>query len=208
MRPPFLPSAVFAATTMLLAMDPASTPQVDRAYLGGQLVALRFAPPQTKREKAFLMGPWIFGAKIAMPAKGSADKPHDRRLNLYIVSPGAMNDAAASDDFDHTVIINARPETDGIETEFDVYYAVVLDPQLRIELRSERELLLATQEEFVPGDLFDLNDVPSAAFLSAVLQIDSLAGLRRFRKPNGAMPRVAIVPAGFALRAAVAEYTQ
>jgi hypothetical protein len=92
--------------------------------------------------------------------------------------------------------------------EFDVYYALLLDPRLRIDVKSERELLLATQEDFVPGDLFEFDDLPSADFLRSVMQIGAVSDLRRFRKRNGALPRVAIVPAGFALRAAVAEYTQ
>src|SRR5688572_7239760 len=107
------------ATVALFAAEPAPSPQVNRAYLEGQLVSIQFAQPQGKRERAFMIGPWRFGAKVTAPAKGAADKPHDKRLNLYIVSPGAQNDAAASDDFDHTVIVNAKPQVEGTETEFD-----------------------------------------------------------------------------------------
>ncbi len=198
---------VSALVATLFAAEPAPSPQVSRAYLEGQLVAIQFAQPQSKREPLFTLGPWRFGAKVSGPSKGAPDKPHDRRLNLYIVSPGSQNDIAASNDFDHTVIINAKP-TEEAETEFDVYYAVVLDPQLKIDAKSEQELILATQEEFLPGDLFEFDDIPSSDFLASVMQIESLGDLRRFRKRNGSMPRVAIVPAGFALRATVAEYTQ
>ena len=198
---------VSALVVTLFAAEPAPSPQVNRAYLEGQLVAMQFAQPQSKRERAFTVGPWRFGAKVSGPVKGEPDKPHDKRLNLYIVSPGSQNDIAANDDFDHTVIINAKPPEDA-ETEFDVYYAVVLDPRLKIDVKSEQELILATQEEFLPGDLFEFDDIPSADFLASVMQIESLADLRRFRKRNGAMPRVAIVPAGFALRATVSAYTQ
>jgi hypothetical protein len=195
--------SMLAAT--LCAAEPEATPQINRAYLEGQLLSIQFAQPQGKRERTFMLGPWRFGAKVVMPAKGAADKPHDKRLNLYIVAPGSQNDSAGADDFDHTVIINAKPQVDGAETEFDVYYAVVLDPRLKMDDKSESELILSAQEEFMPGDLFEFDDLPSADFLSAVMQIESVGDLRRFRKRNGAFPRVAIVPAGFALRAAVGE---
>jgi hypothetical protein len=193
---------------MLFAAEPPLSAPINRAYLEGQLVSIAFHQPETKRERAFAIGPWRFGAKVTAPAKGAPDKPHDKRLNLYIVAPGSQNAMAANDSFDHTVLINAKPQADGAEMEFDVYYALVLDPRLRIDVKSERELLLATQEDFVPGDLFEFDDLPSADFLRSVMQIGAVSDLRRFRKRNGALPRVAIVPAGFALRAAVAEYTQ
>jgi hypothetical protein len=197
--------STMAAAAILFAAEPPPVPQINRAYLEGQLVSIAFTQPQTKRERAFAIGPWRFGAKVSMPAKGAPDKPHDKRLNLYIVAPGSQHNTAASGDFDHTVIINAKPQVDGTGTEFDVYYAVVLDPRLRMDVKTERELLLATQEEFVPGDLFEFDDLPSAGFLSSVMHIESLPELRRFRKRNGALPRVAIVPAGFALRATVSD---
>ena len=196
---------VSALIATVFAAEPAPSPQVNRAYLEGQLVATQFAQPQSKRERVFALGPWRFGAKVDAPFKGTPDKPHDRRLNLYIVAPGSQNNIPSNDGFDHTVIINAKPQTADAETEFDVYYAVVLDPRSKTDVKSEQELILATQEEFVPGDLFEFEDMPSAAFLRSVMQIDALADLRRFRKRNGALPRVAIVPAGFALRARVGE---
>jgi hypothetical protein len=197
--------SVMTATVVLFAAEPAPSPQVNRAYLEGQLVSIQFAQPQGKREGAFMIGPWRFGAKVTSPAKGAPDKPHDKRLNLYIMAPGSQNDVATSDDFDHTVIVNAKPLADGAEAEFDVYYAVVLDPRYTIDVKSELDLLVATQEEFRPGDLFEFGDVPSADFLRTAMQIESLADLRPFRKRNGAMTRVIIVPAGFALRAVVTE---
>jgi hypothetical protein len=165
----------------------------------GEPVGIDFAPPQGK-ERAYALGPWRFGAKLRKPAAGKPDKPHDRRLNLYIVVPGTQNQSAASE-FDHNLIINGKPTDPDAEAEFDVYWAIVLDPKLRMDLRQERDLLIAAQEVFVPGDLFEFDDLAGAAFLRAILKKESLADLRVYRKAPGSLPRVIIVPAGFAMRA-------
>ena len=85
--------------------------------------------------------------------------------------------------------------------ELDVYWAVVLDPNFNRDLRDEIELLVAAQQEFTPGDLFELDDIPGAAFLRQVLKINSIAGLDPYRRKNGALPHLIVVPAGFAIEA-------
>jgi hypothetical protein len=177
--------------------------RVTMALLEGQMLTIRFTQPQGK-ERPYTLGPWRFGAKVQAPSAGRPDKPHDRRLNLYIVAPGTQNQSSA-DEFDNNVIINSKPVTDGVDAEFDVYWAVVLDPNLRKDLRQERDLLIAAQEEFTPGDLFEFDDLMDPEFLRSVLKVESVFDLRRYRKPGGALPRVVIVPAGFALRASVAD---
>jgi hypothetical protein len=192
--------------TFAFAAEPTAESRVTHAYLESVPVPIEFVQPQGKT-RPFALGPWRFGAKVTSPAKGTPEKPHDKRLNMYIVVPGAQQRSAIADDFDHTLIINAKSPAEGAETEFDVYYAVVLDPNLRAEVNTETKLLLAAQEDFRPSDLFALEDVPCARFLGRVLHIDSIADLRRFRKRNGSLPRLAILPAGFALRAVVGTAT-
>jgi hypothetical protein len=176
---------------------------VSSALLEGQAVAIRFVQP-SGHEKPFALGPWRLGARVRAPIAGSPNKPHDQRLNLYVVAPGTQNQSALASEFDHNLIINALPSGDR-ESEYDVYWAILLDPRLEKDLRLERDLLIAAQEEFVPGDLFEFDDLKAADFLRLMLKAEALSDLRRYRKKNGSLPRVLIVPAEFALRARIAE---
>ncbi|MGH9492706.1 MAG: hypothetical protein ACRD2K_04325 [Terriglobales bacterium] len=182
----------------LWAGTPTADPpaQVATAYLRNQLVTFSLAPPE-QGQQPFSIGPWQFGARV------SDRKPRDKRLNLYLVAPGTQHHAEGWEDFDHNDIINALPP-EGAVVEWDVYWAIVLDPALRQDLRSEQELIVKAQEGFVPGDLFEFQDVPGQAFLRTFLNIDSLAGLAPYRLKDGQLPRVIIVPAGFAIRASAA----
>lgn len=171
--------------------------QVSTAYLRGQLVNFNLAPLE-KGQQPFTIGPWRF------PARVSDRKPRDHRLNLYLVAPGTQHHAEDYPEFDHNDIINALPP-EGAVVEWDVYWAIVLDPSLREELRGEQELIVEAQRGFVPGDLFEFQDVPGQAFLRTFLSVDSLDGLVRYRLKDGHLPRVIIVPAGFAIRASAAE---
>jgi len=63
---------------------------------------------------------------------------------------------------------------------------------------------MSAQQEFTPGDLFEFDDIPGAAFLR-FLGISSLRDLEQYRRPNGKLPQLIIVPAGFAVRATVGE---
>ncbi len=89
--------------------------------------------------------------------------------------------------------------------EWDLYWAIVLDPALRDDLRNERDLLVAEQSSFMPGDLFEFNDIPGRSFLRNLLKIDSLSGLARYRRKNDSLPRLIIVPSGFGVRGTVEE---
>jgi hypothetical protein len=86
---------------------------------------------------------------------------------------------------------------------WDVYWALVLDPALKLDFTGERELLLAAQEEFLPDQIATLEDLPAVGFLRTYLHIDSLAGLDSYRREDGTLPRVIMVPAGMAVRASV-----
>ena len=142
--------------------------------------------------KPVTVGPWKLGPRVLDP------KPRDKRLNLYIVAPGTQYRLEAADDFDHNAIINALPEA-GKSREFDVYWALVLDPRLHTDFRSERDLIIAAQASFTPGDLFEFSDAPAEAFLRGALKLDSLEDLQPYRNRNHTLPRVIIVPAGFAI---------
>jgi hypothetical protein len=169
--------------------------QIDSAYFEGKLVKFSI-PPLEKGQRGFSLGPWQFGARIADP------KPRDKRLNLYLVAPGRQHEAEGFDQFDHNDVLNALPEA-GKVVEWDVFWAVVLDPKLKADLRNEHDLLEHAQRRFVPGDLFEFDDIPGREFLREFLKIDSLAGLEKHRGRDRSLPRLIIVPAGFAVRASV-----
>jgi hypothetical protein len=176
--------------------------QIDSAYFEGRLVNFQI-PPLEKGQRAFTLGPWQFGARIA------DSKPRDKRLNLYLVAPGKQHEAEGFDQFDHNDVINALPD-DGKLFEWDVFWAFVIDPKLKADLTNEHQLLEQAQRRFVPGDLFEFNDIPGRDFLRAFLKIDSLAKLEKHRGRNRSLPRLIILPAGFAVHASVevAETTE
>lgn len=188
-------AAVAAATLMFagpLAQEPARP-----TYLNGEPVDFVIAQPAAK-EKAATVGPWKLGARAG------ESKLHDRRLNLYIVIPGddfrAESEAQAI--YDHNRVISMRPKDDG-EAEYDVWWAIALEPRLYKDFRSEDELLAAAQKRFRPGDLFEVKDAPGAGFLREVLKIDTLAELRMHGRRDGTLPQMLIVPAGFAVRGSI-----
>ncbi len=194
-------AALVGCAAALWAGTPGAEPPnpVATAYLRNQLVTFNLAPLE-KGQQPFSVGPWSFGARV------SDLKPRDKRLNLYLVAPGALHRADGFEEFDHNDVINALPP-EGAVVEWDVYWVIVLDPALKEELRSEQELIVEAQKGFVPGDLFEFQDVPGQAFLRTFLSLDSLDDLASYRLQNGQLPRVIIVPAGFAVRAIAAEPT-
>jgi len=145
----------------------------------------------------FRFGPWQYGAR------SSDGKPDDKHPNLYIVVPGSQHHSDAMPQFDHTTIINTLAKQE--EAHFDVYWAIVLDPDLKQEIRDERQLLIETQNLFSPGEKFALGDVPGREVLTRNLKIQSITELDRFRRIDGRLPRVAIVPARVSVRATVTD---
>lgn len=198
-----------AIATLAIATLSASVQQtVNSAFLNGEEVAIHFELADSTRKSAnYTLGPWRFGAKIKDVRKGTPEKPQDLRLNAYIVVPGTAHANPDDTGFNHNLVINALPP-EGKSSEYDVYFVLVLDPSLQADIRSEREILRATQARFTPNDLFELEDAPSVAVLKNILKIESTPDLQRFRKKgrkktidDGTLPRMVIVPAGFALRA-------
>ncbi len=143
------------------------------------------------------MGPWNLGERVA------EDKPIDKRLNLYFVSPGLQYRAPGKSEYDHNLVVN-KYTVDGKPREWDIFWCFILDPALRPDLRSERELLLGKHQTFRPATLFEFKDIPSHALMAERISIKSMADLRRFRRTNGSLPRLLIVPARLAVRATAA----
>ena len=82
----------------------------------------------------------------------------------------------------------------------------VLDPHVRDDITTERELLVLAQQRWLPGDLFEFDDVPAADALRELSQADHVTDLWQWhrKKKDDTLPRVVIMPAGFAVRGALA----
>jgi hypothetical protein len=183
--------AVGVCAGALLGASPAPEPRsLESAYLDGEAVRLEVADGP----KPATVGPWRLGARVLDP------KPRDQRLNLYIVVPGTQYHLDGAEDYDHNAIINALP-LEGKAREYDVYWALALDPHLRADFRNERDLIVTAQARFTPGDLFEFDDIPADFFLRTFLKLDSLPELEKFRRRDRSLPRLIIVPAGFAISA-------
>jgi hypothetical protein len=169
--------------------------QINSAYYRGQQVKLTLDGLMSAKSTARL-GPWVLGTRL------KDGRPHDSRKNLYVVFPGVQYHNDAWPDYDLNSVINSLPDTEE-SLEWDVYFALVLDPSVQDDFRDERDLVLAGQASFQPADLIEFDDIPASNFLRAAMKIDGMAGLARFRHKNGMLPRVAILPAGFAIRATV-----
>ena len=181
--------ALCAGALLGAAPTPASRPH-ESVYLEGEVARLDIPDGP----KAALVGPWRLGPRVLDP------KPRDKRLNLYIVAPGSQYHLDGAEDFDHNAIVNALPEA-GKSREYDVYWALVLDPRLHTDFKNEKQLLLAAEADFRPNDLFEFDDIPADSFLRAFLKMDALDDLARFRRKDGSLPRMVILPAGFAITA-------
>jgi len=162
------------------------------AYYAGDLVKLQSTPPQAS-ESYVTVGPWSIGPRVA-------SQPSDKRPNLYFVVPGSLHQVAEYPSYSHTLILSAAPDD---PKEFDIYWAVVLDPSLKEDFISERQLLLATQQTFNPSDDFSFDQIPSAGFLREYLKMNSLDDLAKYKRPHGAMPRLAIITAHKTVRISV-----
>jgi len=189
--------ALVCAAAALSAAPAAPRQPVPTAYHDSETVQLSLQPA-AKGQRVLDFGPWQLGAAPR------DERPRDRRLNLYVVVPGKQHHVEGWDDYDHNLILNAVPEGDEA-SEWDVYWVLAVDPQMREDLRSERDLLLRAQERFLPGDLFEFDDIPGDTVLRQYLHIDSLDGLKKYRHPDGTLPRLLVLPAGYVVRMTVKE---
>jgi hypothetical protein len=155
---------------------------------------LIFTPEMSGKHRLASVGPWNLGERVA------EDKPADKRLNLYFVAPGTQYRAPGKSEYDHNLVIN-KYTVDGKPRDWDVFWCFILDPTLRPDLRSERELLLGKHQTFRPATLFEFRDIPSHSLLAERMSIKSMADLKRFRRKDGSLPRLLILPARLAVRA-------
>ena len=150
------------------------------------------AAPLEPGERYLIVGPWNLGPRVS-------SKPNDKRPNLYFVSPGTLHQVADHPEYSHTEILSATPDE---PKDFDIYWAVVLDPTLQEDFTSEKQLIVATQQTFIPPADFTFDQIPSAGFLREFAKIHTLAELNKYRRPDG-LPRVAIITAHMAVRISV-----
>lgn len=158
-----------------------------------------FAPEATGTRQMAKFGPWDLGERLSL---NDDEKPRDKRLNLYVVFPGGQYKSLLHSQYNHTLVVNKYP-VDGKPREWDIFWCLVLDPALREDLRSERELLVAAHQTFKTADDFQIRQAPSHAVLAEKLSVTSVDGLKRFRRKDGSLPRLLITPAHLAVLATV-----
>lgn len=168
--------------------------RLDQAYYDGRIVSVK-VDPLKKGDRPRVVGPWYFGPRVD-------PHPNDRRPNLYVVCPGSLHQIENNQEYDHNEVLSAAPQD---ESDFDVWWVVVLDPSLKQQFHSEKELILAAQQEFRPAQDFSFDQIPGQSLLQQVLKIKDVDGLERFRRPDGSMSRIAIVNAHFSIRAHIED---
>ncbi|MBV8207592.1 MAG: hypothetical protein JO041_12430 [Acidobacteria bacterium] len=192
----FASAACLAAVTAQSYMAAGPPRQVRSAYFEGQLVPFE-AQHETLITRSFSIGPWRFGRR-------EHTNPRDGRLNLYISAPGSQYAVDGAAAFSFNCIINAVPKP-GSEVEWDVYWAVALDPALTEEIRGEQALLIDTQAEFAPAPDFTVEQAPGHELLRRYLRVATVDDLDKYRRKSGELPRVLIVPARIMLKASAGE---
>jgi hypothetical protein len=184
---------ILAATLGLAAYGApgAGEPKALVAWYDGTPVT--FTPGIAPSRVSAVLGPWNFGHRL------SEDKPLDKRLNLYVVLPGKQYQSPVAPEFDHNLVVNTLTH-DKIR-DWDLYWCFEIDPALQDDLRSEHEVILAAQQFFTPADLFDMEDIPARTALAEKAGIHTLADLKHFRRKDGSLPRMLIIPARLAVSA-------
>lgn len=178
---------------------PSPTREVREAYFKGKVVQFQ-AERESLITRSFAVGPWRFGRRLR-------EKPRDGRLNLYVVSPGSQFAVDGADPYGFNCIVNILPKG-GAAVHWDVYWAIALDPTLTREIRTEQELLMATQREFATPENFKIEDAPGHELLRRYLKITSVGELDHYRRKSGHLPRMLIVPAHIVLKATAGEPAQ
>ena len=183
---------ILAATVAWAASVPEGAKPLSAYYEGN---SVQFAPETPITGRTASLGPWVLGKRLP------EDKPLDKRLNLYVVIPGRQYHLPTSPEYDHNLIVNGL--THDQPREWDIYWCFVLDPRLEDDFRNEHDLLVAAQQSFTPADLFDLEDIPGHEVFREKTKIQTFADLWHFRRKDGSLPRLVIIPAHLAVRAAV-----
>lgn len=181
---------VLAATVGLAAPVPQGLRPLSAYY---ESSSVQFVPEAASTRHLASLGPWTFGQRL------HEDKPLDKRLNLYVVMPGSQYHSLSNPEYDHNLVVNTL--THEKTREWDIFWCIVLDPDLTDDFRNEHDLLVAAQETFHPPDLFDIEDIPTHEVLREKTGIDTLAALDRYRRKDGSLPRLIILPAKLAISA-------
>jgi hypothetical protein len=176
------------------ALSGASRQEAKPFYVYHNGANILFSPETTGTNRQAKFGPWNLGERLGV------DKPLDKRLNLYVVLPGGQYRSPDHPQYDHNRVVN-KYTVDGKPREWDIFYCLALDRSLGADLRSERDLLVAAHQSFQPPGNFSLKDVPTSAIMAEKLSVTSVEGLERFRRKDGSLPRLLIVPAHLAVRA-------
>jgi len=181
-----------APATEVSTSDTPPQPQLNKAFYDGR--EIDFTPAHTRIPgREFKFGPWNVGARAS-----GRTKPSDHSPNLYLVVPGSQYERSGNELFNHNRILSTIPKGGG-EWEWDVYWALVIDPTLTIDFHSERELLVAVQEEFMPPADFTLDKAPSHKVLQDMLKFRTVDQLKKYRRPDGTLPAILIIPANFSV---------
>jgi hypothetical protein len=186
------------AATVGLAGAPRRPVKPFLAYHEGENIV--FSPEETGTHREARLGPWDFGERLS-PAD---EKPRDKRLNLYVVVPGDQYRSPSHPEYNHNLVVN-KYTVDGKPREWDIFWCFVLDPSLKANLRGERDLLMSAQDTFQLPENFQVTQLPDAVVLKEKLSVTSVDNLKRFRRKNGSLPRMLIVPARLAVRAIAAR---
>jgi hypothetical protein len=183
--------AALALCMSVVANAQQPEPEKLAAYHEGDLLLVQFhgAPKSAVR-----VGPWMLGTRLRNTKQGKPDKISDKRINLYFIVPGEQHKSRV-EEYDHNLLVNTAPQSeDPIETEADLFWVMVLDPNFDSDIRHETDLILFSHQRFTPNDLYAIEDAPGYALLRDQLKYDSLLDLARYRDSDGTLPRLIIVP--------------
>src|SRR5262249_3772275 len=185
---------MIAAAAATLAVGTHSSVKPYVVYHDG--ANLQFAPEATGTHHLAHLGPWNLGERLSL----DDEKPRDQRLNLYVVVPGAQYRSPAHPEYDHNLVVN-KYTVDGKAREWDIFWCLQLDPSLHADLRSERDLLVAAHQTFRQGESLAVQVFPASVTMKERLSVSKVEDLKRFRRKDGSLPRLLIVPARLAVRA-------
>lgn len=189
---------VVAATVGLAGAPPRHTVKPFLTFHDGEDII--FTPESTGTNREARLGPWDFGERLSP----SDENPRDKRLNLYVVVPGDQYRSPAHPEYNHNLVVN-KYTVDGKPREWDIFWCLALDPSLKGNLRGERELLMSAHDTFHLPENFEAGQLPAGAVLKEKLSVTGIDSLKRFRRKDGSLPRMLIVPARLALRATAAR---
>ena len=195
-RPTIRGLSKFVLAAGAVAMTGPARPPVKPFLVYHDGAYIIFAPEVTGTQRPARFGPWTLGERLSL----SDETPRDKRLNLYVVVPGVQYRSPARPEYDHNLVVN-KYTIDGKPREWDIFWCFALDATLSANLYSEQDLLVAAHQTFHPADNFAVQSLPANAVMKERLSVIKVGDLKRFRRKDGSLPRLLIVPAHLAVRA-------